>query len=243
MKKLQMESPRILAIETSGQRGAIALGRGGDPLEEVVFATQRERARDLLPTIDASVRRQGWTPRDIDHCYISVGPGSFTGLRVAVTFARHLALATDCKLCAVPTLSVMAQNALEISPGPDPVVAFLDARKDQVFAAAYAPTNGIYEPADDVRMVAPGDFLKSLARPAVVLGAGVTHHRSAIEAAGCGVADEALWAPTAVNVLKLGWRMAQAEQFVAAPDLVPAYVRRPEAEEVWDRRQAESENR
>lgn len=237
---MQTEPPRILAVETSGRRGAVALGLGGQLLEEVVFATDRERARDLLPSIDAAFRRQGWRPGDIDHCYISIGPGSFTGLRVAVTFARHLALATGCRLCAVPTMDVMAQNALKLDPTPDLVATFLDARKDQVFAAAFAQSEGVFESLDAVRMSAPAVFLNSLARPVVVLGEGVVHHRPAIEAAGGIVAEESLWQPTAASVLTLGWRMAQAGRFIDGPDLVPAYVRRPEAEEVWERRQAES---
>ncbi|MCB9852640.1 MAG: tRNA (adenosine(37)-N6)-threonylcarbamoyltransferase complex dimerization subunit type 1 TsaB [Phycisphaerales bacterium] len=237
---MQNEPPRILAIETSGRRGAVALGIGANLLEEVVFATDRERARDLLPCIDEAVRRQGWRPGQVQHCYVSVGPGSFTGLRVAVTFARHLALATGCKLCAVPTMDVMALNALALDPAPELVATFLDARKDQVFAAAFRRANHIFQSLDVVRMSAPAEFLNELARPIVVLGEGVVHHRTAIEAAGGIVADESLWRPTASSVLTLGWRMAQAGRFVAPQDLVPAYVRRPEAEEVWDRRQAES---
>lgn len=238
-----MESPRILAIETSGPRGSIAIGEAGRLIEEVVFATQRQRARDLLPSIDETVRKQHWRPVDIEHCYISNGPGSFTGLRVAVTFARHLALATGCKLCAVPSMDVMAQNALQLSPAPDCVVTFLDARKDQVFAAAYRRTDEGYVREQDVRMAAPGAFLQKLGGTALVLGQGAAHHREAIECAGCTIADESLWLPTAATVLSLGWKLAQRGEFTAAPDLVPAYVRRPEAEEVWDARQAESKNR
>lgn len=238
-----MEPPRILAIETSGRRGAIALGCGGELVEEVVFATDRERARDLLPSIDDVVNRQGWRPGDIDHCYVSIGPGSFTGLRVAVTFARHLQLATGCKLCAVPTLDATARNALTAAPSPPCVATFLDARKDQVFAAAFRRTTDGYERIHDVCMAAPAEFLKNLAQPAFVLGEGVVHHRAAIESAGGTVAGEEFWQPTAISVLALGWRLAQAGRFIDGPDLVPAYVRRPEAEEVWDRRQAESENR
>lgn len=238
-----MEPPRILAIETSGRRGSIAVGHAGRLLEEVVFATDRERARDLLPTIDAAVRRQSWRPSDVDHCYLSVGPGSFTGLRVAVTFARHLTFATGCKLCAVPTLDVMAQNGLSHSSMPNLVVPFLDARKDQVFAAAYHLDGDRYKRRGEVRMVEPAAFLSGLGSAAFVLGPGVVHHREAIEAAGGVIAEEAFWSPRAANVLSLGWRLAQMGRFVAGPDLVPAYVRRPEAEEVWARRQAESDDR
>ncbi len=237
-----MESPRILAIETSGRRGSIALGCGESLLDEVVFATDRERARDLLPSIDAAFRRQGWRPPDIEHCYLSNGPGSFTGLRVGVTFARHLALATDCKLCAISSMDVMAQNALELSSPPNVVAAFLDARKDQVFAAAYQLRGDYYERTHDVRMAAPAAFLAELGSSALVLGEGAKHAQAAIETAGGRIADESLWHARASVVYRMGWRAAVAGQFVTAPDLVPAYVRRPEAEEVWEKRQAQSDD-
>lgn len=229
---------RILCIETSGRRGSAAIAVGPRLIEERGFATDAEHARDLLPIIDHLCRAHGWSPRDIEHCYLSIGPGSFTGLRVAVTFARHLALATDCRICAVPTLDVIAQNALELS-GPPPLVApILDARRRQVFTAAYEWRDR-YEATGEPRMTAPEAFLAPLReRGVVVLGEGVAWHRAAIEAAGASVAPEALWWPRSAGVHALGWRMAQEDRFVDSVRLTPLYVRRPEAEELWERRQA-----
>ncbi|MBK8269572.1 MAG: tRNA (adenosine(37)-N6)-threonylcarbamoyltransferase complex dimerization subunit type 1 TsaB [Planctomycetes bacterium] len=116
-----MPEPRIIAIETSGRSGSVAIAEGPRLIQEAEFAADQEHARDLLPLIDSLFQVHEWTPASVEQCHVSIGPGSFTGLRVAVTFARHFALATGAKICAVPTLDVIAMNALKIQPPPEAI--------------------------------------------------------------------------------------------------------------------------
>src|SRR5712671_4542595 len=95
-----MKDEKIIAIETSSRVGSVALAEGPRLVAERTFETQTEPAtadlrhgRELIPTLSALCREQGWRPSDISQCHVSIGPGSFTGLRVAVTFARTAALA------------------------------------------------------------------------------------------------------------------------------------------------------
>src|SRR4051794_10050591 len=83
---------RILALETSGRAGSVAIGEARAVIDQQSLSSTARHAADLLPAIDMLMRRHGWQPRELAQCYVSIGPGSFTGLRVAVTFARHLAL-------------------------------------------------------------------------------------------------------------------------------------------------------
>src|SRR5205085_6075783 len=99
-----MTAARILALETSGAAGSVAAADGELLLAEESLSSTARHAADLLPAMDRLCIRVGWRPGDIAQCYVSIGPGSFTGLRVAVTCARHLALATGVTLIAVPTL-------------------------------------------------------------------------------------------------------------------------------------------
>lgn len=238
-----MSPPRILAIETSGRCGSIALGLGDKLVADAPFATDAEHARDLLPTADALCRKLGGEFFDearqiplLDHCYVSIGPGSFTGLRVAVTFVRHLALAMGVKIVAVPTLDAIAQNAQSLSAPPEKLAVVLDAKRNQVFGALFELRAGRYERLQGPQLVSPAELLAG--GNWSVLGEGVPYHRDAIEAAGAAVVDENLWRPRAAMVHRLGWRLAQAGKFTAAHELVPLYVRRPEAEELWEQRQA-----
>ena len=106
MEPTPVTEERIIAVETSGRKGSVALAAGPLVVATRTFATNVEHARELLPSVDSLVHEQGWTPRSLTQCHLSIGPGSFTGLRVAVTFARLLATASDVRICAVPTLDV-----------------------------------------------------------------------------------------------------------------------------------------
>jgi tRNA threonylcarbamoyladenosine biosynthesis protein TsaB len=101
----------ILAVETSGARGGIALADGDKLLGEVMLGEGLRHGRDLVPTIKDACERAGWDRRRIDLVAVSIGPGSFTGVRIAVTLAKVMAFDAGSKVVAVPSLRVMAENA------------------------------------------------------------------------------------------------------------------------------------
>src|ERR1041384_5041989 len=126
--------PRIVAIETSGRHGSVAVGLGPTLLAQRPLLPTARHASELMPAIRDLTREQGWTSAQIDHFYLSLGPGSFTGLRIAVAIARAMAQATGVKLVGVPSLDVIAQNA---PADCDIVLPVLDAKRGQVFSARY----------------------------------------------------------------------------------------------------------
>src|SRR4051794_28046931 len=126
--------PRALAIETSGRIGSIALAEDSSILAEEQFAHGLKHAAEILPMIDRLCRAQGWRPRDLDHLYVSAGPGSFTGLRIGITLAKTLALATGVKLVAVPSVRVLAENA---PAQASHLILVLDAKREQIFTARF----------------------------------------------------------------------------------------------------------
>jgi len=233
----------VLAIETSGRLGSVALGPGPDVLEERAFNVALNHARELLPTISGLCRDHGVSPGQIACVCVSAGPGSFTGLRVGVTCARMLALATGAATVAVPTLEVIAQNALAAAPRPNHVAVLLDAKRKRVYAALFRRVGGAverYVAVDNPAEHDPGEFLARCPAGAAILGEGVAYHRDAVEAGGRLVLPEALNAARAGVVLELGFAAWQDGQSTPPRELTPVYVRRPEAEEVWEkRRQAE----
>jgi len=229
---------RILAIETSSRHGSAALGDGPRLVAERPFATNVEHARELLPSLDALCREAGWPPESIRQVHVSIGPGSFTGLRVAVTFARHFALAVGAEICAVPSLDVIAQNALDAAAPPEHLAVVLDAKRGQVFAGLFRHVGDRYGRVRGPELCEPGQWLATQPRPLTVTGEGINYHREAIAGAGVAVLEESLWAPRAGEVHVLGWRLAHAGRFTRPQDLAPVYVRRPEAEELWEKRHA-----
>lgn len=231
-----MNRDKIIAIETSGRQGSLALAVGPELLAEVPLGAEAEHARDLIPLLDKLLNDHDWTPRQIDQCHVSIGPGSFTGLRVAVAFARHLALACGVRLCAVPSLDVIAERCMEITPPPGRLAAILNARRREVFAAVFEQRDGRYHRIMEPRMIEPTALLTACGPGTSLTGEGIESHREALEAAGVTLIDRRWWRPSAANVHRLGWRLASAGHFTASENLTPFYLRRPEAEEVWDKR-------
>lgn len=258
---------RIIAIETSGRRGSVVVAEGARRVAEEGFSTDQEHARELVPAADRACRAAGWLPHDLQHCYLSIGPGSFTGLRVAVTFARHLALAVGVRICAVPTLEVIAENVDPEQESVSNLAVVLDAKRGQVFGGLYEPrlADGGSQTVVGVEnswpagapgpsasagasgrpfwrrvrgpsLIEPATLVAAAPRPLVVIGEGVPYHRPGIEAAGGRIGEEQWWWPAAVRVHELGMQMAGEGRFTAGRDLTPFYLRRPEAEELWEKR-------
>lgn len=232
-------APRVIAVETAGPIGSVTVALGGQLLAERTFAATAGHGRDLLPLADELCREAGWRPADLNDCYLSIGPGSFTGLRVAVAFARHLALACGTRIVAVPTLESIAWNWMNPNPGqPGPIAVWVEAKKGMVFAARFEVVNEALHALDEPSMIVPSEYLARSPRPAIVTGSGVAQHLQAIRDLGLEVAPEHLWPSNARGILALGTFHAQSGCYTEPTALTPMYVRRPEAEELWEKRQA-----
>jgi tRNA threonylcarbamoyl adenosine modification protein YeaZ len=98
-----------LGIETSGRAGTIALVEGGAVVaERSLTASGRRHARTLVPELGELLRNTGHTPTEVDVVAVSIGPGSFTGLRVGVVCAKTFAYATGCRIIGIDTFLAVA---------------------------------------------------------------------------------------------------------------------------------------
>jgi|GEM_PF-162677 len=107
-----LDNPLILAIETSGRLGSVALAAGDKLLAETRFSGPMRHSAEIFPAVTDLLSRFSKKPDQIEQVYISAGPGSFTGLRIAVTFAKTMALANSAQIVAVDTLDCIAANVL-----------------------------------------------------------------------------------------------------------------------------------
>src|SRR5579872_5195445 len=128
-------SIRALAIETSSRIGSVALAEDDNTLAEDTFPHGLQHAARIIPAIDSLCKKLGWTSADIREIYVSAGPGSFTGLRIGITLAKALAMATGATLVAVPSVRVLVENS---PPEAKNVIVVLDAKRDQIFTASFA---------------------------------------------------------------------------------------------------------
>lgn len=226
---------RILIIETSSRWGSSALATSQGVIASRGLSAPMRHSAEYVATVDALLRDQGWPPSSLTDVFVSVGPGSFTGLRIGISMARTMGWSLGVRLVAVPTLDALARNAMLAQPTPEHVATILDAKRDQVYAAAFRITDGQVHRLAGPVLSDPREFLASLPTPLAVLGEGVPYHRDAIVASGARVLDDDLARPRPEHVCHVGLELAAAGQFTPAGDLLPLYIRRPEAEEKWEK--------
>jgi tRNA threonylcarbamoyladenosine biosynthesis protein TsaB len=242
--------PHSLAFETSSAVGSVALGRGAEVLESRTLSRPKAHAQSaarpvslvatwFLPTIKALCEAHQVEPTHIERVYVSVGPGSFTGLRMGVTAARMIALGVGARVVGVPTLEVIAQNALDADPPPSGVAVVLDAKRSRVYTAAFVRQGGAYVATSEAIEADPFEFLAAQPDDCAVLGEGILYHRSTIERSIRRILPESLYRPRAETVYRLGFDRAERGWFSDQRTLIPTYIRPPEAEEVWERKQSQ----
>ena len=130
---------KILAIETSAPVGSIALWGADGCIETVQFEGERNHARQLAPKTKHLLDRHGGLTA-IDGYAISIGPGSFTGLRIGVSFVKGLAAVVPRPAVGISTLRVMAAQGHAYDPTGERYLALQDARRREVFAGLYRAT-------------------------------------------------------------------------------------------------------
>ncbi len=220
----------VLALDTATERLALALRRDDRTLAELHLDLGRKHAEKILVGLDGLLADVDVRPRDLDGIAVSLGPGSFTGLRIGLAFAKGMAMATGALLVGVPTLTVLARGA---EPWIGPVVACLDARRGEVYYAAYNLGDGGAELLDDASRA--GSPVEAAARTGL-LGPRVLVIGTGAEALRPFLGPEALLAPRDLAFPRASVLAALGAEELsrgagAEPDhLEPIYVRRSDAE-------------
>ncbi|NOZ19681.1 MAG: tRNA (adenosine(37)-N6)-threonylcarbamoyltransferase complex dimerization subunit type 1 TsaB [Planctomycetes bacterium] len=222
---------KTLAIETSHVVGSVAVAEGPDVLAEESFEQGMVHGRELVPRMKALLERVGWGLAEVELIAVSIGPGSYTGLRVGVAAVKTIAYALGTPVVAVPSLDVLARNAPDDAEVVCPVV---DAKRKQVYTCRY---DGSRNRQGDHRVVHPQELAQTLSPGAFVLGDGLAYYADVFERRGFTIADESLWRPRAAVVAALGRALYMAGQRDDSLSLVPLYLRRPEAEDKWREKQ------
>lgn len=231
-----MDRPVSIAIETSCRQGSVALGAGSSLVAEIAFDAASRHAAQLVTRLDDMLRAHGLRPGDVNEVYVSVGPGSFTGTRVAVTVARMLAhTAAGLRTVAVPTAAAVAEGAAGMDWQRLGVI--FDAREGLIYAATFVRGENCPLPAEPQGVMLPSEYLDLAGEPLKLVGEGLAYHSFPQELI---LAPEALDArphlPSAANVWRVGRRLAEAGQFTDYHLLDPIYCRKPEAVRAWERK-------
>ena len=206
----------ILVLDASTPVVAVALAKDGEVRAEISISA-RGASEVLLPAVDAALSLAGEDLAAMERLVVGVGPGTFTGIRVAAATARALSLGTGAALSRNSTLAALAAPALSCYKD---VLAVLDAKRGQVFAQRFSKVG----PTTEISCVKPEDLP---ARDApLVVGDGAVRYRDALAALGPIPPDGS----PLHRVTATGHVLSADLTPVSAEELVPTYIRQPDAE-------------
>jgi len=223
---------RILAIESSGRHASVATlwgDNGGTRLiEQAQLSGDQRTAQVLAPTIQELLAAADWLPKSVELVAVTVGPGSFTGLRIGVTTAKSFAYAIGAEVIGTNTLESLAQQA---TPAESPLWTIIDAQRQELFAAKFiANTNLDVDASPEVRIIPQETWLAGLRPGDRVIGPALKRLTSRLPV-GLEVVPPELWEPTATSVGQLAWKKYLAGHRDDVWTLSPNYYRPSAAEE------------
>ena len=227
-----------LALETSTRHPSICLLEQARIVSAAPDITSLPTSVSLLPGIEQLLKKANFRPNDLEAISISIGPGSFTGLRLGVSTAKTLAWALGCKVYPVCTHEVIASQARhELRENPDvsvkQIATVIDAQRGQWFAQLHELDSSVEtKPTEVSKIVDPRSFLESLNLNTLLCGSGLRRLREEIRLPQrLRVSDEQNWIPCAATVGKLVATHSSRFQPLDPFELIPVYGRKSAAEE------------
>ncbi len=228
---------RILAIDCSTRCGSIALCEDQRLLSEITLPDNRRTSQTLSPVMANLFDQLHWAPHTIDVVGVTVGPGSFTGLRIGVTAAKTFAYAVEAELVAANTLEVLAR---QVNDHRGQVVSVIDAQRGQWFVGRFdvGPSevgpSGVgrlqFRQESDCRIVDAETCLSELRGPSLITGPalyGLPEERRSQLA----TPPAEQWSPRAGTVGAMAYEAAQRGDVVDVWSILPKYYRPSYAEE------------
>ncbi len=224
-----------IALETSGTPGSLALLDGDTVLHQSVLPREPRMARTFAPQIEQALQQVNWQPRQVGLFAVSEGPGSFTGLRIAVTAAKVFAYATGCEVLGLNTLEVMAT---QIPPDGSRVWATLDAQRGQLYAESFQWSGQRWESQTAPQIWDVDRWIAQLRSGDIITGTGLARCSARIPSS-VRTADPSRWIPQAETLGRLAIGRFLAGERQNPWTLVPRYYRPSAAEEKWAQRTTE----
>ncbi len=219
---------KVLAFDTSSKALSLAILEDKQVLAETMINIKKNHSITLMPAIDFLMASLDWTPKDLDRIVVAEGPGSYTGLRIAVATAKTLAHTLKIELVGVSSLLALVPEQVE-----GLVIPVMDARRNNVYAGFYQSGQAVWPeahlPLAEVLEIA------GAANQSVTFVGETAAFTEQIEVA----LPQATLQPTLPNAAAVG-RLGLDLPSQSIHDFVPNYLKRVEAEENWLKNHTES---
>ena len=219
----------LFCLDTSGPVASVALIQDGAVRYEAMAVNAFTHSQSILPMAEEAFAHTGLTVGETDYFAVTVGPGSFTGVRIGVSTVKALAHAAEKPCIAVDALEAMAAG---VKPFHGVICPIQDARAGQVYGAAFQ--GGTLErllPDEPIRLEDYLDKVSALHASLLFLGDGMPVHREAISRI---LGERALFAPAHLSFLRpaaaafIAWK--ERDKAMPYQQLSPLYLRPPQAE-------------
>lgn len=221
---------RVLGIDTSTKYAGVAIVEDGVVLAQSVLQFMASHSEKLLPEIARILETMKMPLETINYYAVTVGPGSFTGLRVSLSTIKGLSFATERKVIPLSTLEVIARGLAFVDY---PICPILDARKKEVYAALFKWKKDELIRLKEDSVLNFEDLKEWLSEKTIFVGDGLNIYREKLAQI---FGDKALFAKNTHNITSpaivamMGEEKAKEGKFISARDLQPIYLRKSEAE-------------
>lgn len=218
----------ILAMDTSTDVLSVSLHNGQEIIEEYSSKNKNKHSTRLMPAIDRIMKEAKVTPQDLTKIVVGMGPGSYTGVRIALSTAKTMAWTLN-----IPVVGVSSLRALSLqAAGDDYVCSFLDARRGLVYAGLYDKAGNEVLPEVNILI---DEWLEKLATfdyQVTFVSPDLDAFQSLI---GERLGDRALYKPNGHHLMRAGLLAEVGKDFEPTDPhlLVPNYLRLVEAEAKW----------
>lgn len=225
---------KILAIDTSSFPASVAIAYDGILLGEYVIRNQRKHSQNIMVMTERLFDDLGMDISEIDVFAVTNGPGSFTGLRIGISSVRAFAQAMGKPVASVNTLEALAYNLCETDAL---IVPMLDARRDEVFTAAYMFSDGVAKEIIAPCVMTIDEICERYDGENVIFnGDGAIIHRGELSQDNFRFAPMNLSETRASSLALAAYIKAQKNELTDYNHVTPMYLRKSQAEREYERR-------
>ena len=234
----------ILGIDTSTNHGSVAIAEDGSLLSESFLPLNSSYSKTLINSLDDLLKKVKIGISDIDGFAVSIGPGSFTGLRIGLSTCKGFNLATGKPIVPVGTLDAIVESFLSAPESLKSTIdnlqssilflcPILDAKKGEVYASLYKYEKGVIKKLEDDMAINPEKLCQKINEPVIFFGEGIKQYGDFIKNKLNGLAyfyDDAQKNSVAASIALLGGKKIERGDIEDSTALKPRYIRRSEAE-------------
>ena len=216
---------KILSVDTSSSNCAVALLEDNNLIDENSLNNGKTHSENLMPLIAELLERNNIELKNIDLIAVSIGPGSFTGIRIGIASVKAIAEVHNIKIVGVTSLETLAK----IDNSEKNKICLLDARNNQVYFGIFDKNYDLIEDykADDIN-----NLIKTMKKyeNSVVIGDGAILHKDLLEKNIIDIEILKDYIQTAENTGKIGYKKFLNGKVENADTIIPFYLRKSQAE-------------